>query len=82
MKNKMDFGLSEKHSKEIQQILSSIPEIETAYIFGSRARNTYKKGSDIDIAILGKNLTFFKLELLKDLFEESNLPFFVDLISP
>ncbi len=30
--------------------------VEQAVIFGSRAKGNYKKGSDVDIAILGKDI--------------------------
>ncbi|HRT67609.1 MAG TPA: nucleotidyltransferase domain-containing protein, partial [Bacteroidota bacterium] len=51
-----------------------------AIIFGSRAKGTNKQASDIDIAIKCDNSKFNKRGNLLSRFEESNLPFFVDII--
>lgn len=44
--------------------------------FGSRAKGNYKKGSDIDIAIIGN-----ERKLSYQLNEEGNLPYFFDIIN-
>ena len=51
------FGLKEKVIEEIVNILKKYPEVDKAVIFGSRARNDYRKGSDIDICLFGDKLT-------------------------
>ncbi|WP_204226487.1 nucleotidyltransferase domain-containing protein [Clostridium botulinum] len=51
------FGLLERDIKYINEVLDKFEEIEKAIIFGSRAMGNYKKGSDVDIAIIGKNVT-------------------------
>lgn len=52
-----------------------------AFIFGSHVTGNNRRWSDIDIGILGKTklspTTFFDLA---DAFEESNLPYKVDLV--
>lgn len=48
----MMFGLSEKELQALRSVLQS-QGIRSAKIFGSRARGTHKKGSDIDLAIEG-----------------------------
>ena len=56
--NKMQkFGLDEKVIEDIIEILKKYEEVESAKIFGSRARGDYRKASDIDIALFGENLT-------------------------
>ena len=51
------------------------------YAFGSRYKNNNKKFSDFDIAIdTGEKLSFEFLNILKDAFEESDLPYRVDII--
>lgn len=49
------FGLPEKHM--IVKVLDEMKEIEKADIFGSRAMGNYKKGSDVDLAIYGEEVT-------------------------
>ena len=78
----MKYGFSDKQLQEIIDILSSYSQIEKAIIFGSRATNTYKKSSDVDIAIKGKKATWLLMATLKDHFEEKTyLPFFFDFIA-
>ena len=49
MSNK--FGLPERTIKELLEYFESKPEIEKVVLYGSRAKGTYKNGSDIDFAI-------------------------------
>jgi predicted nucleotidyltransferase len=49
--------------------------------FGSRYKWTAKKYSDLDIAIVGKSkLSLARTGALRDAFEESDLPFRVDIL--
>ena len=41
---------------------------------------TFQKASDIDIAIQGRFITEKSVSALKHAFEESDLPFFVDVV--
>ncbi|MFV0554965.1 MAG: nucleotidyltransferase family protein, partial [Mangrovibacterium sp.] len=78
----MKYGLSDKQLSEIVAVISSMPKIEKAYIFGSRAIDTYKEASDVDIAIMGDELTPLDAAKLKDKLEdETYLPFFFDIIN-
>ncbi|MGG7058087.1 nucleotidyltransferase domain-containing protein [Clostridium tertium] len=51
------FGLLDKDINYIKEALSKFSEIEKGIIFGSRAMGNYKKGSDIDLALIGENIT-------------------------
>jgi len=78
----MKYGLSDEQLKQIQDIISSYDEIEEAILFGSRAIDTYKEASDVDIAIKGKNVTASLAAKLKYRFEEDTyLPFFFDFVA-
>jgi len=77
----MDFGLKESDLDYIIKIIKYFPEIEKAVIFGSRAKGTYKLGSDIDIAIYGEKITFDILAKLHSLLEdESPMPYEFDIV--
>lgn len=53
------------------------------YVFGSRARGDYKTYSDLDLLLEGNPpLDNKQLSQLKDLFEESDLPIKVDIVTP
>ena len=45
------FGLPERTINELLRYFRSKTEVEKVVIFGSRAKNTYRTGSDIDFAI-------------------------------
>lgn len=72
------YGLSEKNITELRGILASFPHIETAIIFGSRARGDYRRGSDIDLSLKGKDLTFTDIAWLDAKLEDSYIPYFFD----
>lgn len=65
----------------IFHILEKFPSIKTVNIFGSRAKGNYKPGSDIDLAILNKGVDDAVIRNVSSDFEESSLPYKVDLIN-
>lgn len=75
------FGLLDKDLDYINQAIKSFTEIEKAKVFGSRAIGNYKKGSDVDIAIYGENVTEKTIAQLSDLLNEIYpIPYFFDVI--
>ncbi|MGL5086334.1 MAG: nucleotidyltransferase domain-containing protein [Clostridium sp.] len=75
------FGLLDRDIEYIKKALKKFEEIEQAVIFGSRAMGNYKKGADIDIAIIGKDVTKKTIFELDDyLNEEYPLPYFFDIL--
>lgn len=77
----MDTGLTEIDIKRITAALKQFPEIEDAVIFGSRAKGTYKKASDVDLAIKGRTVTPETIQRLNFLLnEELPLPYFFDVV--
>ncbi|MBC9785813.1 nucleotidyltransferase domain-containing protein [Heliobacterium chlorum] len=77
----MNFGLTESDLRYIVNTIKSYGEIDKAVIFGSRAKGTFRRGSDIDIAIYGDKVTFDTVSSLHaKLEEEGPLPYFVDII--
>lgn len=77
----MNFGLRESDLDYIKEAIKKFPEIEKAVIFGSRAKGNYKPGSDVDIAIYGKNVTFDTLSGLHAMLEDYGpLPYFFDVV--
>ena len=74
-------GLLNRDIEYIIKALSIFPQIEQAIIFGSRAMGNYKKGSDVDIAIIGKGIDNSVLYKLDDYLNEVYpLPYFFDII--
>ena len=79
--NPSNFGLLKRDFDFITKALITLPEIEKAVIFGSRAMGNYKKGSDIDIAIFGDKTTSNTITRLSaSINQELPIPYFVDVI--
>lgn len=80
------FGLDELNTSRLMSILESHSCISKAVIFGSRARNTFKVTSDIDIAIWtdlnleSLSISSNVISSLKADFEDSLIPYTVDLV--
>ena len=74
-----NFGFTATIKEKILAILRSNVTIEKAVIFGSRAKNTYKIGSDVDLAIWQKPGSNVLAKIKAD-FEESSLPYFFDVL--
>lgn len=75
------FGLDEKVILDIINILKKYKEVESAKIFGSRARGDYRKASDIDIALFGEKLTSaINTKIYYDI-DDLYLPYKIDLIN-
>jgi len=75
------FGLTKRDTECLYSILSKYPAIELVYVFGSRAKGNFKPGSDIDLAIMNAGITDETIRSLKVDFEESALPYIVDIIN-
>ena len=74
--------LAPQHEKIIRHILStSLPVNVQVWVFGSRVKGNAKPYSDIDLAIdVGHVMPLSLLAKLSDAFEESDLPFRVDVV--
>ena len=79
--NPNNFGLLQRDLDYIFKALMTFPEIKKAVVFGSRSMGNYKKGSDIDIAIFGENISDqIKTRLSGILNQELPIPYFVDVL--
>lgn len=74
-----NWGLSAAALKTIRSILAQEPRVKKAILFGSRAKGTYRPGSDIDLALEGEELDLDTVGRLARAFDESALPYQVDL---
>ena len=50
-------GLKDAHRDAIVSVLRSNERVEKAVLFGSRAKETFTRGSDVDIVLFGELLT-------------------------
>lgn len=81
VQQKRFYGLSECDLHQIITATKVFPEIEQLILFGSRAKGTDKTGSDVDLAIKGKAVTYDTVLQLSDcLNEKIPLPYFFDVV--
>ena len=69
------FGLSDAEIHQIKNLIHSNGST-LALLFGSRAKGNYKAGSDVDIAV---NSNETKISYILN--EESNLPYYFDIVN-
>jgi predicted nucleotidyltransferase len=75
----MNWGLTDAAVAEIRSVLARHPEVERATLYGSRAKGTFKPGSDIDLTLIGPGLTMEILGRIQSELEEGSLPYQIDL---
>ncbi len=76
----MTDGLKDTHRSAIVNLLRSNERVERAVLFGSRAKQTFTQGSDVDIALFGESLTITDQARLAAAMEELTVPQRVDLL--
>ena len=75
----MLFGLSEKVIKSISSVLLQEKRIEKVLIYGSRAKGTFREGSDIDLTIIATGMNDSDLLPLKRSLNDLSIPYRIDL---
>lgn len=79
-------GLSLLDEKEMQKAFEKYPSIQKVTLFGSRAKGTFQAGSDIDLAVEisekeRRPAKKILISLHDELEEETNIPYFFDVIN-
>jgi predicted nucleotidyltransferase len=76
----MKFGLSDTVVKELQDVFRRHANIEKVLIFGSRSKGNYRVGSDIDLALIGKNIDYRQLLDISMEIDDLELLYSIDLL--
>ena len=77
----MTVQISEREIATVNKILARHLGNMDYRIFGSRAKGTAKKYSDLDVVLLGNEpISLLTLSNLEEEFAESDLPFKVDIV--
>ena len=73
-------GITEIELEIIKNILMPFRADYKFYTYGSRVKGNFRPLSDLDLMIKGKtNANLNDIENLKELFDESNLPYVVNI---
>ncbi len=74
------YGLKSQDIDSILGVIQQVSTIDQVILYGSRAMEAYRLGSDIDLTIIGKGLTLQNtIYPLMDLLEDLYLPYSFDL---
>ena len=76
----MKSGLSRDELAQICAILETVPSVDKAVLFGSRAMGLARTNSDVDIMLYGNGLKMSDIMQINSLLEETTLPYQFDLI--
>lgn len=74
-----DSGLSEEDVQSICKALGLCPKVSEAILYGSRAKGSYRPGSDIDLTLIGDELTHHDLLNIELALDDLLLPYKIDL---
>ena len=75
----MNSGLPEAALEKILEILRAEERVARVILYGSRAKGTFKTGSDIDLALEGSGLDLSVISALETRLDDLMLPWEIDL---
>jgi predicted nucleotidyltransferase len=75
----MRYGLKEELINKINQVFKKHTVIEAATLYGSRAKGTFKPGSDIDLTLIGSKLNLEILNAIRNDLDDLNLAYTIDV---
>jgi len=75
----MQYGLKNQTIEKINQIFARYRQVEKVILYGSRAKGNHKKGSDIDLTLIGENLNLQLLNKISLDLDDLLLPYKIDL---
>ncbi|HEX5394260.1 MAG TPA: nucleotidyltransferase domain-containing protein [Rhodocyclaceae bacterium] len=73
------FGLSQATIDKLNGVFSQHESIDVVLIYGSRAKGSYRRGSDIDLTIKGRKIAFLDFMRLENEIDDLMLPYTVDI---
>ena len=75
----MPYGLTEIELEKLQSVFARVTKLKEVILFGSRAKGTFKPFSDVDITLVGDELTRTDLnQVFRDL-DDLLLPYQFDV---
>ncbi len=79
MIKEINYGLNIEEIKAIKKVLAEYPAITKVILYGSRAKGNFRNNSDIDITLVGKQLTLNTLFAIENDLDDLLLPYQIDL---
>ncbi len=72
-------GLKQEAIASIQAVFAACSAVNRVILYGSRAKASFKPGSDIDLTIMGENLSLTDLVKIEGMLDDLLLPYKFDL---
>ena len=72
-------GLSESTVAKLRRVFAAHSGVERVILYGSRAKGTQRKGSDIDMTIVGESFDTTALLRIETELDDLLLPYLIDL---
>ncbi|MEZ0484363.1 nucleotidyltransferase domain-containing protein [Fibrella aquatica] len=76
----MNYGLAESDVQQFSEVFRKYNEVKQVTLFGSRAMNTQRPGSDIDLALSTSNLPFARLLDIASQLDELEMFYSFDVV--
>ena len=73
------FGLKESTIEKIISVFVKYTKIKKVLLYGSRAKGNYRNGSDIDLTLIGDELSYSQLGNLESDIDDLFLPYSFDI---
>lgn len=73
------FGLSAETIEKLRDIFHKHTNIERVILYGSRAKGNFRNGSDIDLTLIGDQISFEEYLAIEVEIDDLLLPYMVDL---
>ena len=74
-----DSGLPAADFARIVSVFEQYESVEEVVLYGSRAKGTYRPGSDVDLTLKGEGLNLKILNRISNELDDLLLPYFFDL---
>ena len=75
----MKYGIPETKWEEVLETISREPRVEAIILYGSRAKQTFRLGSDIDLCLEAPSLDFSSLLRIENELDDLLLPWKIDI---
>ncbi|MDY6823907.1 MAG: nucleotidyltransferase domain-containing protein [Thermodesulfobacteriota bacterium] len=73
------FGMQKEVLARIVEVLKRNPHIDEAILYGSRAKDSHREGSDVDLVLKGQHLNLREMNKLHLELDDLMLPYTFDL---
>lgn len=75
----MLYGLKTSTIEQMQVVFAKFPQVEKVILYGSRAKGNYRPASDIDMTLVGKELSLSISYRIEDALDDLLLPYKIDI---